>query len=166
MFTDNVVFFKKIRKNTWTFHTCVPKISMTWFTVPEIWSVADGNWQFWVIFHPFPSEKPSKSEFWNYEKNCRRYHYFMHVYQKSQSWCMVPQIWIETPIFCHFASFFCPLRTRKIKILRKWKKYLEISSFYRWSVAEIFVLCYFLPFNPQKTTQKINIPCQHFQRLE
>ena len=68
MFTDNVVFFKKIRKNTWTFYTCVPKISMTWFTVPEIWSVADGNWQFWVIFHPFPSEKPSKSEFWNYEK--------------------------------------------------------------------------------------------------
>ena len=86
MFTDNVVFFKKIRKNTWIFYTCVPKISMTWFTVPEIWSVADGNWQFWVIFHPFPTEKPSKSEFWNYEKNCWRYCYFMHVYQKTQSY--------------------------------------------------------------------------------
>ena len=86
MFTDNVVFFKKIRKNTWTFYICVPKISMTWFTVPEVWSVADGNWQFWVIFHPFPTEKPSKSEFWNYEKNCWRYYYFMHVYQKTQSY--------------------------------------------------------------------------------
>ena len=52
--------------------------------------------------------------------------------------------------FLSFCIFFCPLRTRKIKILRKWKKYLEISSFYRWSVAEIFVLCYFLPFNPPK----------------
>ena len=37
--------------------------------------------------------------------------------------------------FLSFWTIFCPftlLRTRKIEILKKWKKFLEISSFYIW----------------------------------
>ena len=35
--------FLKIKKNTWRYHhfTCVPKIMITWCTVPKIWCAAD-----------------------------------------------------------------------------------------------------------------------------
>ena len=49
--------------------------------------------------------------------------------------------------FLSFWTIFCPftpLTTRKIKILKKWKKYLEISSFYT-SVPKIMILCYTIP---------------------
>ena len=46
---------------------------------------------------------------------------------------------------CYFSfwAIFCPftsLTTRKIKIKKKWKKYLEISSFYN-SVPNIMIIC-------------------------
>ena len=40
-------------------------------------------------------------------------------------------------IFC----LFTPLTTQKIKILKKWKKHLEISSF-ETSVPKIMIICY------------------------
>ena len=49
--------------------------------------------------------------------------------------------------FLSFWTIFCPftpLTTRKIKILKKWKKYLEISSFYT-SVPKIMIICYTVP---------------------
>ena len=39
---------------------------------------------FWHLLMNF--EKPEKSDFWENEKNCRRYHNFTHVYQKPQSY--------------------------------------------------------------------------------
>ena len=61
---------------------------------------------------------------------------------------MVPEIWsgIER-IFCHFGPFFdllSPLTTPKIKILKQWKKTLEISSFYS-SAPKIMIICYTVP---------------------
>ena len=53
-------------------------------------------------------------------------------------------------IFCLFGIFFAllpPIRTQKIKILKKWKrkkKHLEISSFYT-SVPKIMIICYTVP---------------------
>ena len=50
-------------------------------------------------------------------------------------WCQVPEIQSETNrIFCHFGLFLPfysppPLTTRKIKILKKWEKFLEISFY-------------------------------------
>ena len=49
--------------------------------------------------------------------------------------------------FLSFWTIFCtfiPLTTRKIKILKNWKKHLEISSFYTsvpisWSYAKLFL---------------------------
>ena len=61
---------------------------------------------------------------------------------------MVPEVWSMTDIiFWHFGSFFCPftpLTTQKIKILKKWKKCLEASSFYT-SVPQIMIICYTAP---------------------
>ena len=46
-------------------------------------------------------------------------------------------IWI---VFCPFT----PLKTWKIKILKKWKKHLQISSFYT-RVPKIRIICYTVP---------------------
>ena len=81
-------------------------------------------------------------------------------------WCMVPEIW--SPIDKIFLSFwifcpFTPLKTQKIKILKKWKKHLEIYHHFTevyqksWSYAIkflrygarlflYFILGYFFPF--------------------
>ena len=49
-------------------------------------------------------------------------------------WYMVPEIWSSTDrIFLSFWTIFCSftsLTTQKIKILKKWKKHLEILSLY------------------------------------
>ena len=49
--------------------------------------------------------------------------------------------------FLSFWTIFCPftpLTTQKIKILKNWKKHLEISSFYT-SVPKIMIICYTVP---------------------
>ena len=74
--------------------------------------------------------------FWNEtKKNTRRYHYFKPVYQKFL-WYDLPflkyRVW-QTQIgnYGHFLfSLASPRKTPKIRILKKWKKLLEISSFY------------------------------------
>ena len=46
-----------------------------------------------------------------------------------------------------FSAIFCPftpLTAQKIKILKKWKKRLEISSFYN-SVPKLMIICYTVP---------------------
>ena len=49
--------------------------------------------------------------------------------------------------FLSFWTVFCPivpLTTRKIKILKKWKKGLQIPSFYTW-VPKIMIICLTVP---------------------
>ena len=56
---------------------------------------------------------------------------------------MVPEIWgVTDRIFLSFWTNFCPftpLTTRKIKIFKKWKKHLKISSFYK-SISKIMII--------------------------
>ena len=64
-------------------------------------------------------------------------------------WCMVSEIWSMTDrIFCHFGPCFAillpPLTNQKIKILKKWIKALEISSFCI-GVPKIMITCYNVP---------------------
>ena len=63
-------------------------------------------------------------------------------------WCTVPEIWSVTDrIFCHLGQFFChftPLKTWKINILNKWRKNLEILSFYT-SIPKIMTICCTVP---------------------
>ena len=83
----------------------------------------------------YPPNSRNKSTFWKNEKNTWRYYHFTYVYQKIWSddvrflrysaW----QIWLFF-ILDHFCPF-TPLTTApKIKILKKWKFFLEILSFY------------------------------------
>ena len=60
-----------------SFYISVPKIMISWCTVPDM--VPDGcnYFSFWVIFCPF---NPLKSE-----KNVWRYHHFTYAYQKLWS---------------------------------------------------------------------------------
>ena len=49
--------------------------------------------------------------------------------------------------FLSFWAIFCPftpLTIQKIKIFKKWKKHLEISSFYK-SAQKIMIICYTVP---------------------
>ena len=84
-----------------------------------------------------------------------------------------------------FRAIFCPfipLTAPKIKILKKWKKSLEISSFYIsvskimtrwlrflrngvWRIKLFFILGHFLPFYPL-TAQKIKILEKWKKQLE
>ena len=69
------------------------------------------------------------------KRNTRRYHYFTPVYQNSW-WYDVQflryRVWqTETGNYgSFFALLLSPPKTQKIRILKKWKKLLEISSFY------------------------------------
>ena len=80
-----------------------------------------------------PLKPPKKSKFWKNEKNCGTYHHFTHGHQKPQSYDVQFLRYRETDrIFCHFGPFLVllPLTTEKIKIVKKWKKHLDMSSFY------------------------------------
>ena len=63
-------------------------------------------------------------------------------------WCIVPGIWSVTEItFSHFRPFFALLlnwKTPKNKVLKKWNKNLEISSFYT-RVQQIMIIYYTVP---------------------
>ena len=71
------------------------------------------------------------------KKNSGRYYHFKHEYHKWKSydvWFLryVAQQMEFFLILDHFLPFYTPspLTTQRIKLLKKWKKRLEISSFY------------------------------------
>ena len=101
-------------------------------------------------------------------KNCWRYH-FTHVYQKPQSYEVLFLRWGRQifVLLCHFCTFTPPpqLLTQKIIILKKWKNYMKMSSFYI-CVPKITIICllrygcntrflavwvFFCPFTPLLT---------------
>ena len=59
--------------------------------------------------------------------------FYTSIPQMMIIWSMVPEIWSATEFFVildYFLPFYPPpLTTQKTKILKKWKKSLEISSF-------------------------------------
>ena len=119
-----------------------------WCMFPDIWSATATDIIFCLVildcFLPFypPNnpknqnlEKKTPGDIITLNKRTINDNHMMYV-----SWEMKRHrrnflsFWI---VFCPFT----PLTTRKIKILKKWKKYLEISSFYT-SVPKIMILCY------------------------
>ena len=96
------------------------------------------NWRMflssWIISCPFtPLNSPKNQNFEKYKKKTWRHYHFTHVYHKWQSydvWFLryevqqteVLSFWT---IFCHFT----PLKTWRIKILKKRKNHLEISFY-------------------------------------
>ena len=102
---------------------------------------------FWTVFCPFTNPKNQ-----NFEKlkktpgdiiilqKCTK----NHDHMLYCSWDMACD---RCNCYFSFWAIFCPftpLTAQKIKILKKWKKHLEISSFYT-SVPKIMIICYTIP---------------------
>ena len=142
-----------------SFYTCVPKTMITWCTVPEIWSTTDKTFlSFWTIFDLLPPNNAENQSFEKMKKNPGDiYYYFTHVYHRCQSfdvWFLGHGAqWTEFLVILGNFLPFLPL-TRKIKILKKWKKYQDIS-FYK-SVPKIMIICYTVP-EIQHVTDVISI---------
>ena len=109
-------------------------MTIIWCMVPEIWSATD---RIFCHSEPFfallPHYRPRKLKFWkNEQQTWRCYHFTNHKWQQSYGvWFLRYEAWRTDKIFCHFGLFFChftPLTTWKIKILKKWKKLLELLA--------------------------------------
>ena len=62
-----------------SFQKSVPKMTITWCMIPEIWSATDILFRHLRAF--FALLQPKRSKFWKNEKSTWRY-YFMHDYHK------------------------------------------------------------------------------------
>ena len=117
------------------FYTCIPQMMVIWCIVPEIWSTTDRIFcHFRLFFALLPTNNPENQNFEKMKKNTWRHYHFTHVYHKLKLY----DVWflrygVQQTEFFSFWTIFCPfspLTTQKIKILKKWKKSLEISSFH------------------------------------
>ena len=106
---------------------------------------------FWVIFCTFTSLTAQKIKIKKKKKEKKplRSHH-LHKCIKNHDY-MLYCYWDMTCDRCNcyfqFWTIFCPftsLTAQKIKISQKWKKYLEISSFYT-IVPKTLIICYTVP---------------------
>ena len=129
-----------------SFYISVPKIMIRWCTVPEVWCMrCNCYFPFWAIFCCFTSLTVWKIKNLKKWKNTSRYHHFTYVYQKIMiRWYTVPEIWCvrDVIVISHFGLFFYPPKSQKK--MKKWKKCLEISSFYICA-PKIMIICYTIP---------------------
>ena len=118
--------------------------------VPEIWSVMDRIFcHFGPFFALLPPYQPKKSKFWKNEKKTPGDIIILHMCTLNDNHMMYGCCDMERDRrnFLSFWTIFClltPLKTRKIKILKKWKKRLKILSFYT-NVPKIMIICYTVP---------------------
>ena len=107
--------------------------------------------ELFVIDRFLPFYPPNNPENQNFEKMKTRPGDFiiLHMCTINNNHIMYGS-WDTEPNGQNFLSFwiiFCPftsVTTQKIKILKKWKKDLEISSFYK-IVPKIMIICYTVP---------------------
>ena len=134
-----------------SFYTRIPKIKIIWCMIPEIWSTRDRIFSHFGPFFALSPPTPLTTQRTNILKNWKKsywYHHVTQVYHKWQSY----DIWLlryqlqQTDFFYHFGLFFnlYPLTAPKMKISQKWRKRLEISSFYT-SAPKIMIIGYIVP---------------------
>ena len=104
-----------------------------WFL--GIWSMTDRFFlSFWTGFCPFTLLKIRKIKIlkkWN--KRMEILSFYTYVPWMKIIWCMLLEILSVTDRFFVILDHFCPfiyLKTWKIKMLKNWKKCLEVLSFY------------------------------------
>ena len=140
-----------------SFYTCVPRFTIIWWLVSEIWK----NFCHLGPFFAFHfSNNPENQNFEKKKKKCLAISSFYNrAPQMTITWCIVSEIMSAThwilPLFylsifylsslfftCHFNS----LTTQKITVLKKGKEFLEkkIPSLYT-SVPKIMIICYAVP---------------------
>ena len=121
-------FLKKWKKlmEISSFYICVPKTTIIWGTIFEIWNETEffvilGNF---LLFYPPITTQKTKILQNKKHKTCKT--------KNTITWCMLTQIWSATDkILHHFRPFlyFYPILTPKIELWKKCKKQLDILSF-------------------------------------
>ena len=107
---------------------------------------------FWTIFCPSTPLNSPKNKNLTKKKKKKKPGDVIILHKCTKNYNhMVYCFWDMTCDRCNcyfsFWAIFCPftpLTAQKIKILKKWKKHLEISSFYT-SVPKIMIICYIVP---------------------
>ena len=120
----------------------------------DVWFLRYGAWQtFFVILdnflHFYPPNNPKNQNFVKMKESpgdiiplymCTINENHM-MYGSWDMECVTDRIFVSfRTVFCTFTT----LTTQKIKILKNWKKHLEISSFYA-SAPKIMIICYTVP---------------------
>ena len=113
-------------------------------------NICNCYFSFWAVFCPFNPPNSPKNNNFKKLKTPPGYIIILHMCTKNHdhmlycSWDMVHDRC--NSYFSFWANFcpFTPLRAWKIKISKKWKKHLEISSFHT-SVPKIKIICYTVP---------------------
>ena len=100
-------------------------MTIIWCMVPEIWSVEDRIFCHFGLFFVFLPYNNPKNKFWTTEKITLRYH-FTYVYHKWQSndvWFLRYRAqWTEFFVILDNFLLIYPIKTWKIKIMKKWRK--------------------------------------------
>ena len=132
-----------------SFYNSGLKIMIICCTVPKIWHVADV-----IIFHfgpffPFYSPNNLKSHNFEKMKNTHGDIIILHKHTINDNhndvWFMRYWVWqTEFFVILYHCLPFYPPNNPKIKILKNWKRHLEILSFYT-SVLKIMIICYTVP---------------------
>ena len=119
-----------------SFCICVPKITIKWRMVPEIWSATARIFcHFGPIFALLLPYQTKKIKFLKIEKSTWRYYQFTHVYQKWQwydVWFLRYGAW-QSNIFVILDSlfpFYPPNYPKSQNFKKLKKKNLELLSFY------------------------------------
>ena len=124
--------WKKLRVIS-SFYTCVTKISIIWYIVLEIRSETE----FFVIlghFLPYYFSNDQENQNFQKRKKLPGDVILLHMCAINDDHMMYGSWDMEHDrFFLSFWTIFCPftlLRTRKIKPSKKWKKHVEILTFY------------------------------------
>ena len=129
-----------------SFYTCVSKITIIWYMLPEIWNKTDIILSFWAIFSPFyPTIDPKNKKFGINVKKPGDI-ILLHMCIKNQNHIMYGSLDIrhDKQSFLSFWASFCPLTlliTWKIKVLIKWKICLKRLSFYTCIPQMMIIWC-------------------------
>ena len=108
--------FDKMKKylEILSFNKCVPWMKIIWRMVPEIWSTMDRIFVTWAIFYPFCFQLFHVKAYLELIHTSK-----MDFFYENSSQPL-------TLKYFHKSLSYTPLTIRKIKILKKWKKHLEI----------------------------------------
>ena len=126
-------------------------MTIIWCMVPEIWSMSDRIFcHFGLFFCPFTPLTTQKIRILKNWKKTSGDIIILYKCTKNHDhmlYCSLDMACNRFNCYFSFWAIFCPftpLTAQKIKILKKWKKCLEISSFYI-SVPKIMIICNTVP---------------------
>ena len=88
---------------------CVPKTTIIWGMVPEIWSETDRIFShFGPFFGFYPSNNPENQNLKKWTNHLEMSSFYTCVTKIIIIWCMLPEIWSVTDIFFVILGHFLP----------------------------------------------------------